>query len=81
MPLLSRKPKEVDGVPPENPLEQLVYYDVLVLMDDSGSMEGSLWSQVRDRILSTSQELMICGSLSGKESYEESGRQGGAVRR
>jgi hypothetical protein len=49
MPLLSRKPKEVSEDLPENPLAQLVNYDVLVLMDDSGSMEGSLWSQVRDR--------------------------------
>lgn len=28
-------------------MKQLVDYDVVVLMDDSASMDGSLWKQVR----------------------------------
>lgn len=32
----------------EDVLKQLVDYEVIILMDDSGSMEGSLWKQVRN---------------------------------
>jgi len=40
----------------EDDLKQLIYYDVVVLIDDSGSMYGSLWDQVRDIFLSTVME-------------------------
>jgi hypothetical protein len=31
----------------ENPLRQLINYEVVILMDDSGSMGGRRWNQVR----------------------------------
>ena len=37
----------------ENILKQLVDYDVVVLMDDSASMDGSLWKQVRSMFLAS----------------------------
>ena len=37
----------------ENPLIQLYDYEVIILMDDSGSMVGTRWNQVWDMFLST----------------------------
>jgi len=37
----------------EDILNQLVNYDVVILVDDSGSMSGKRWKQVRNIFLST----------------------------
>jgi len=37
----------------ENPLLELVNYEVIILMDDSRSMLGRRWEQVWDMFLST----------------------------
>lgn len=52
--MLSRifKPKRTASFD-EDVLKQLVNYDVIILMDDSGSMLNSRWEQVRNTFLST----------------------------
>ena len=58
----------------ENILKQLADYEVTILMDDSGSMYGAGWRQVRDTVfflLSLELTLMVRGS--GEECYGGSG--------
>ena len=45
----ARKPQPVS----EDVLKQLVNYEVIVLMDDSGSMMGKNWKHVRNSFLPT----------------------------
>ena len=64
----------------ENPLIQLVNYEVIILMDDSRSMLGTRWNQVWDMFLSTVTGFVLIFCVSGGGSYEGTGRRSGQVR-
>lgn len=66
--------------PLENILIQLNQYEVVILMDDSSSMAGERWEQVRDASLSIVMGLALIVRVSGEESYERSSYRSGQVR-
>ena len=69
-----REPETVPVLPhpSEDILRQLVDYDVIVLMDDSPSMRGPRWRQVRDGFFPRSSQELI-NDVSGKKGYEAGG--------
>lgn len=61
------------AVPQEDILKQLIEYEVIILMDDSQSMEGDSWMKVQDPHIPFHRHGRLTIYISGEESYERGG--------